>query len=81
MFFRSLLLLAIAGLQLTKERAAPCRGEGSRKIELDPTGPSLDVGTAPPPFNQVEMEERLTAHVEHVGFLLDDSGPGANLGQ
>src|SRR5213075_3214640 len=50
-------------------------------VELDPTDPSLDVGTASPAFNQVEMEERLTAHVEHVGFLLDDPGPGTNLGQ
>src|SRR2546426_11211413 len=38
---RSLLLLAIAGSQLTKERSAPCRGDGSRKVELDPTGQSL----------------------------------------
>jgi len=27
------------------------------------------------------MEERLSSHIEHVGFLLDDSGPGANLSQ
>src|SRR4029453_4479833 len=75
------LLLAMAGSQLTKERAAPRRGQGARKAELDPTGPSLNVGTAPPSFDQVEMEERPTAHVEHVGFLLDDPGPGANLRQ
>jgi len=49
------------GSQLTKERAAPCRGDRSRKVDLDPTGPSLHVGTASPSFNQVEMEERLTA--------------------
>src|SRR5882724_1653983 len=75
------LLLAMAGSQLTKERAAPRRGQGSWKVELDPTGPPLHVGTAPPSFDQVKMEERLTAHVEHVGFLLDDPGPRANLRQ
>ena len=69
---RSRLFLTIVGSQLTKERAAPCRGDGSRKVELDPTGPSFNVGTAPPSFNQVEMQERPTAHVEHVGLLLGD---------
>ena len=29
-------------------RAAPCHGDGSRKVKLDPTDPSLNVGTAPP---------------------------------
>jgi hypothetical protein len=68
--------------QLAQERSASRRGEGSREVALRPACPrALDVGTAAPAVDQVEVEERRAPHVEHVGFLLDDPGPRAQLGQ
>jgi hypothetical protein len=55
--------------QLAQERSPSRRGEGSREVELCPTcPPALDVGTAAPALDQVEVEERLVPHVKDVGF-------------
>ena len=43
---------------------------------MHPVRVSLDVRSAPPPCEQVEMEERVFVRVEDARPLLDDAGPG-----
>src|SRR5437867_3686103 len=77
---RSPLLPAMARTQLATHRSSPRCRHWSREVELRPARPSLDVGTAPAPLEQVEVEERPAAHVENGGLLLDDPAPRAHLG-
>jgi hypothetical protein len=72
-------LLSVSDSELTPQDPSPrCRGR-SRNVELHPAGVSLDVRAPAPSLDQVEVEKRLTAHVEDARFLLGDARPGADL--
>ena len=51
------------------------------QFERHPAVGPFDVGAAPSVRLPVEVQERLPAHVENAGGLLDHAGPAANLGE
>lgn len=72
--------MAIVPAQAAQEGASSSHRDRVWQFERHPAGP-FDVGAAPPVRLPVEVQERLPAHVENAGGLLDHAGPVANLGE
>jgi hypothetical protein len=71
--------IGVVKTQLAQKGALPCERDGVRQVDWDPVVARLDVGTAPPTFEEVKMQEGLAMEVEDARCPFGETRPGPQL--